>query len=93
MNQTAPVQKTRVPMALTRTRLIMLFRLWAAGYDKGLYAQGSEHHAANELCRLGYAAQDPSCKTHYRITAEGADRLEAPMRLYQQARSHLRVVK
>ena len=94
LNNTPPrIQKPRVPMVLTKSRLLMLIKLWSTGYDKGWNADRRETLACRELCRYGYAEVDPSCPTHFRITEDGINRLEAPMRLYQQARAHLRVVK
>lgn len=87
------LQKPRVPMPLTKTRLLMLIKLWGAGYEKGYYSDRKEALACRDLTVWGYAEVDPSCPNHFRITEDGINRLEAPMRLYQQARAHLRVVK
>ena len=89
----ARIQKPLVPADLTSVRLIFLFKLWAAGYENGVYADKSECRSGQVLCRLGYAAQDPTCLNHFRVTEEGIDRLQSPMKLYRSSRSHLRLVK
>jgi hypothetical protein len=91
---TSPRPETfTVPVVLTRSRLRMLIRLWEAGYENGIHTDRREGYAARELVRYGYAELNPDSKNHYRITQEGIDRLEAPMRLYKPVRPHLRLVK
>jgi hypothetical protein len=70
-----------IPESLSPSRLKLLFELWNAGYDRGVYLADSEVQAGKDLERYGYAEHDPSSPRHYRVTDNGRLRLEAPMLL------------
>lgn len=80
-NTQPKIQKPRVPMALTKSRLLMLVKLWSTGYEKGWRADRKETLACRDLCKCGYAEVDPSCPNHFRITEDGVSRLEGIGRL------------